>query len=91
MQIRSKLQFFFTVIFKSVRDQTAVRTLTLQSNPQNYKFFMSSYFLACEKPFGYLVFDASQKCNDLLRLRSDIFPYSKRMVIYTENKMKSKK
>ena len=85
-RVNFTLFFPHAVIFRSVRDSNAIRTMARQAFPQNSHYMISAYEMACGKPFGYLLFDASNFCNDLLRLRSKIFPSDSACEVYVPKK-----
>ena len=51
--------------------------------PENSSFLLDAYNDATAKPYGYLIIDLTQKCHDLLRVRSNILPSDNpRNVVY---------
>lgn len=61
------------VLFRTLRDIQQIEIFFRQICPQNYKNLVTLYKEATTHPYSYLVFDFSQKCNDLHRIRSNIF------------------
>lgn len=59
---------------KNARDRRQIQTLASQISPNNSKGIINAYFDATKAPFGYLIIDCSQRCDDRLRLRTNIFP-----------------
>ena len=60
----------------------AIRTIAQQAYPNNSKYFLSAYLQATAKDYGYLLFDATATCSDMLRLRTDIFRENKRTIVF---------
>lgn len=73
----------YIICTKNPRDRRQISTLASQLYPENIKFVKEAFADATDKPFSYLLFDLSQKCDDKLRFRTNIFPDdSPRNVIY---------
>lgn len=68
------LNAHYIVIFKNVRDASQITNLAKQMYPGNVNYLKSSYEDATRKPYGYLLIDLKPDTDDLLRLRTDIFP-----------------
>ncbi len=64
----------YLVLFKNPRDQTVVRSLSMQMYPGRSKFLVDAYKDATSKPFSYLLIDLRPDTEDRLRIRSNIFP-----------------
>jgi hypothetical protein len=58
---------------KNPREKTQCRTLSYQISPENPKFIHEAFLDATKREYGYLLFDMTQKTNDLLRFRTNIF------------------
>ena len=63
----------YLVIFKNPRDQTIINFLSNQAFPLNKKFLIDAFNDATSKPHGYLFIDFTQRCEDEIRVRADIF------------------
>lgn len=63
------------VLFRTLRDIQQIEVFFRQICPQNYKNLVTLYKEATLQPYSYLVFDFGQKCNNLLRIRTNIFNY----------------
>lgn len=65
----------YMVLFNNPRDRSAISHLAKQVFPGNTHLLNEAYRMATnEKPYGYLLLDFHQQQNDLVRLRSHIFP-----------------
>ena len=62
------------VLFKNVRDSSQITNLAKQMHPGNVAYLRDSYVDATSKPYGYLLIDLKPDTDDLIRLRTDIFP-----------------
>ena len=74
------LNTHYLVLFKNPRDQSQMMALAQQMYPHNMKYFMEAYTSSTSRPHGYLVIDMKQDTPEILRLRTDIFP-GERIVI----------
>lgn len=68
------LNAHYIILTKNPRDQNQISTLAVQLKPDNSAALKSAFRDATMNPYGYLLFDTSQKCRDLLRFRTNIFP-----------------
>ena len=68
------LNTHYMVLFKNVRDSSQITNLAKQMHPGNVAYLRDSYADATSKPYGYLLIDLKPDTDDLLRLRTDIFP-----------------
>lgn len=68
------LNCHYIICMKNPRDRLQMSTLASQILPENSAFLKRAFANATEKPFGYLLFDLTQKCSDTLRFRTNIFP-----------------
>ena len=66
--------------FKSPRDRSQFVQLAKQVFPHNTRYAVEAYKLATEKPFSYLLPDLRNEQDELLRLRSNVFPDEKHAV-----------
>ena len=68
------LNTHYMVIFKNIRDASQISTLSRQMFPSNSSYLRESYRDAVSRNYGYLLIDLKPDVDDLLRLRTDIFP-----------------
>jgi hypothetical protein len=68
------LNCHYILVTKNPRDRKQISVLSSQLFPENVKFIKESFFDATIKPYSYLLFDLSQKTNDQIRFRTNIFP-----------------
>ena len=68
------LNSHYIVVFKNPRDASQIVHLAKQSYPSRPKVVQEAFLDATSKPFGYLLFDFTQKIQDSYRLRAQIFP-----------------
>ena len=68
------LNTHYMVLFKNVRDSSQITNLAKQMHPGNVAYLRDSYVDATSKPYGYLLIDLKADTDDLIRLRTDIFP-----------------
>ena len=68
----------YIVVFKNPRDVNQITYLARQMFPSKQGSFVSEVFTdATSVPYGYLLIDYRQETNDLLRLRTGVFPDEK--------------
>ena len=70
------------VLFKTLRDNQQIECFLRQVYPLDYKHLLKVYKDVTSKPYSYLIFDFGQKCNDLLRIRTNIFNNGKYFECY---------
>lgn len=69
------------VLFANRRDKGQIQCLARQIYPRNQKYLLDSHQDAItSQPYGYLIVDLSSSTEDLLRLRTGIFPGEKSYV-----------
>lgn len=68
------LNCHYIISTKNPRDRMQISTLASQIFPENSVFLKKAFADATKRPFGYLLFDLTQTCNDQLRFRTNIFP-----------------
>ena len=68
------LNSHYIVVFKNPRNVSQIVHLAKQSYPSRPKVVQEAFLDATSKPFGYLLFDFTQKIQDSYRLRTQIFP-----------------
>ena len=68
------LNTHYMVLFKNVRDSSQITNLAKQMHPGNVAYLRDSYVDATSKSYGYLLIDLKPDTDDLIRLRTDIFP-----------------
>ena len=76
-------QYLFQM--KSPRDKTCVRSLQVQLEPSNSRFFNEIFNEATSEPYSFLLIDCKPSTPDHLKYRSHIFP-NQRMCVYTSKK-----
>jgi len=76
------LNTHYLVLFKAVRDKMQIRVLARQMFPKRAgcEYVMESYDDAYSVPYGYLLIDFRPETEDILRLRTNIFPGEKSYV-----------
>jgi len=70
----------YLIFFKSPRDSSQFVHLARQVFPHNSRFAVESYKMATTEPYSYLLLDLRNEQDELLRLRSNIFPGEKHTV-----------
>lgn len=68
------------ILFANHRDKGQIHCLARQMYPRKQKYLMDAYNDATSAPFGYLIVDLSSTTEELLRLRTGIFPGEKSYV-----------
>lgn len=68
------LNSHYIVLFKNPRDATQIAHLARQMYPGKSKFMIEAFRDATSKPYTYLMIDLRPETEDMLRLRSSIFP-----------------
>jgi hypothetical protein len=58
---------------KNPREKNQCAYLARQVCPENPNFIREAFLDATSREYGYLLFDMTQKTNDLLRFRTNIF------------------
>ena len=73
----------YMVLFNNPRDQSSISQLSKQVFPGKNFLLNEAYHLATNnRPYGYLLLDFHQRQNNLVRLRSHIFPHEYPMKTY---------
>ena len=73
----------YMVLFNNPRDQSSISQLSKQVFPGKTFLLNEAYRLATNnRPYGYLMLDFHQRQNNLVRLRSHIFPHEYPMRTY---------
>jgi hypothetical protein len=80
------LNSHYIVLMKNDRDKQQISILSKQISPSNSKYIVEAYKDATIKPYDYLLLDFSPETNNIIRLRSKIFPHQFPMVTYLEKK-----
>jgi len=70
----------YLVFFKSPRDSSQFVHLARQVFPHNSCFAVEALKLATEQPYSYLLLDLRNEQDELLRLRSNVFPGERQVV-----------
>lgn len=63
----------YLVLFRNPRDKQQFSFLARQIYPENSKELLRVYNEVMQEPHAYLIIDLTQGCNELLRIRTDIF------------------
>jgi hypothetical protein len=64
----------YMVLMKNPAGELQIRNLGLQLFPRRLNYFLESYRNATEKNFKYLFIDMHPSSNEILKLRTNIFP-----------------
>lgn len=72
----------YIVIFRNARDESQIKTLAGQIAPDASRAVQAAYKDAVSKPYGYLFIDVSPNSISKYKLRTNIFPSDKYLVIY---------
>lgn len=84
------LQSSYIIATKMVRDKRQLTVLARQMFPKSGKFINDVIDDAFSEPYSYLLFDLTQICPEILRIRSNIFPQdSPRNIVYVDRKLMS--
>jgi len=67
-------------LFKSPRDSSQFVHLARQVFSHNSRFAVEAYKVATEQPYSYLLLDLRNEQDELLRLRSNVFPGERQVV-----------
>ena len=67
------LNCHYICFFKSPREASAIRTLGMQMTGRKCECLEEAYKDCCSKPHSYVFIDLSQKQDDNMRIRDDIF------------------
>lgn len=78
----------YIVAFKNPRDKLAIRILTQQAFPEDFKQVMEVYREATERPYGYLMFDLHPSSSDRQRLKTNILTQEGYTVVYCKRELK---
>ena len=76
------LNAHYLFLMKAPRSGHQIVDLAKQMSPYNVKYVIEAFLHATSKPFSYLFMDFSQRQNDCLRLRTDIFPQEQPMRVF---------
>ena len=67
------LNCHYICFFRAPREMSAIRTLGMQMSGSKCECLEEAYRDCCSKPHSYVFIDLSQKQDDSLRIRDDIF------------------
>lgn len=81
----------YLVVFKQPRDSSQIGFLARQMAQSNSKEIIRIYNEATKRPHGYLLFDFTQDCNELLRYRTDILNKYHSGVVYSDLALKDER
>ena len=68
------LNSHYIIVHKNPRDQSQIIHLAKQIAPGDTEFLVFSFHDATRRPYTYLLCDLKQSTNNLLRIRSSVFP-----------------
>jgi len=68
------LNAHYMVLFKNPRDASQFAHLARQMYPNKSQFAVAAYKDATREPYSYLLIDLRPQQDDMLRLRSNVFP-----------------
>lgn len=78
------LNAHYIILTKNPRDKNQISTLAVQVSPENSAALRNAFRDATKDAYSYLLFDSSQRCPDMLRFRTNIFPDDQpRNIIYS--------
>lgn len=78
----SRINAQYLLLLKNPSDLLQVQVLARQLFPTKQKYFNESFTDSTRKAHGYLLIDLTQQTEDKFRLRTDIFPNDKALIIY---------
>ena len=68
------LNSHYTILTKNPRDSSQIELLSRRISRKHSAYIVDAFHHATSLPYGYMVFDHTQKCPDLMRFRANIFP-----------------
>uniref|UniRef100_A0A914H413 AAA+ ATPase domain-containing protein n=1 Tax=Globodera rostochiensis TaxID=31243 RepID=A0A914H413_GLORO len=77
---RSNAQYIF--LMRAPNDMLSIRNLATQIFPREQGFLIDAYKQACAEPYGYLLVTLHANTNNILRLRTNIFPEDDEKIIF---------
>ncbi|KAL3105717.1 hypothetical protein niasHT_029002 [Heterodera trifolii] len=80
---RSIAQYIF--LMRAPSDMLSIRNLASQMFPREQGFLMDAYKQACADPYGYLLVTLHANRDNLLRLRTNIFPDDEEKIRVLDN------
>ena len=66
------LNCHYLIIFNNPRDKSQISYLSQEMFPLNSKFLIEAYEDATSKPYGYILIDNTQICDENLRIKTNI-------------------
>ena len=66
------LNCHYLIIFNNPRDKSQISYLSREMFPLNSKFLIEAYEDATSKPYGYILIDNTQICDENLRIKTNI-------------------
>ena len=73
---------YYMVIFRNPRNSLGTSTLAKQMFPKHTNYLMEAFDDATSKPYGYLMIDCHQLTPENMRLRTNILPGERQMIVY---------
>ncbi|KAL3068191.1 hypothetical protein niasHS_016437 [Heterodera schachtii] len=83
---RSNAQYIF--LMRAPSDMLSIRNLASQMFPREHGFLMDAYKQACADPYGYLLVTLHANRDNLLRLRTNIFPDDEEKIVFVPKMVK---
>lgn len=77
---RSNAQYIF--LMRAPNDMLSIRNLASQMFPREQGFLMDAYRQACALPYGYLLVTLHANRDNIIRLRTNIFPDDEERIIF---------
>ena len=75
----------YLIIMRSPNSALSVRNIGTQLFPQNLPYFLDAYNQATANPYGYLLIDMHAASQNILRLRTNIFPDDEKVLFINKN------
>ncbi|KAL3111280.1 hypothetical protein niasHT_013322 [Heterodera trifolii] len=83
---RSNAQYIF--LMRAPNDMLSIRNLASQMFPREQGFLMDAYRQACALPYGYLLVTLHANRDNIIRLRTNIFPDDEERIIFAPKMVK---
>ncbi|KAL3078151.1 hypothetical protein niasHT_031320 [Heterodera trifolii] len=80
---RSNAQYI--LLMRAPSDMLSIRNLASQMFPREHGFLMDAYKQACADPYGYLLVTLHANTDNILRLRTNIFPDDEEKIRVLDN------
>ncbi|KAL3118844.1 hypothetical protein niasHT_008191 [Heterodera trifolii] len=83
---RSNAQYI--LLMRAPNDMLSIRNLASQMFPREQGFLMDAYRQACALPYGYLLVTLHANRDNIIRLRTNIFPDDEERIIFAPKMVK---